>query len=196
MKCINCGKVLPKDAIFCDRCGAKQIKEKKCKCGRIIENDYKFCPKCGVSFSKKKATNKNTTDKKAINKRINEARFEGMKKAFSFIKKCGLDLDDGSYCDDIPLLIQASDNSEIEIVEALLSEGADINVQDDDENTALHKACENGNKDIVRILLEHNAYIDLENEYEETPLYIARNKGNRYIVGLLHKSGAIDDDDD
>ncbi|MDD7416410.1 MAG: hypothetical protein PUK48_03485, partial [Spirochaetales bacterium] len=35
----------------------------------------------------------------------------------------------------------------------------------------------------------------LKNDYDETPLSIVRDKGNRYIVGLLHKSGAIDGDD-
>lgn len=190
MKCIKCGVLLPKGSKFCDECGTQQIRDRKCKCGRIIEDDFKFCPECGISFSNEKAA-----DKKENERKINEARFEGIKQAFSFLRNCGMDLDDGSYCDDVPLLIQASDNSEIEIVEALLL-GADVDVLDDDENTALHKACENGNKDIVKILLDHNAGTDFENDYEETPLSIAREKGNRYIVGLLHKSGAIDDDDD
>lgn len=191
MKCIKCGVLLPKGSKFCDKCGTQQVRDRKCKCGRIIEDDFKFCPECGVSFSNEKAADKKETERKN-----NEARLEGIKQTFSFLRNCGMDLDDGSYCDDVPLLIQASDNSETEIVEALLSEGADVDVQDEDENTALHKACENGNKDIVKILLEHNAYTDLENDYDETPLSIARDKGNRYIVGLLHKSGAIDDDDD
>lgn len=191
MKCINCGHLLLKGDKFCDNCGTKQIEEKKCKCGKNIEDDYKFCPECGISFAKKKAA-----DKKENERKINDARLEGIKQAFSFISNCGMDLDDESYCDYIPLLIHASDESEVEIVEALLSEGADVDVQDGDENTALHIACENENKDIVKILLKHDADVDLENSYGETPLSIARDKGNRYIVGLLHKSGAVDDDDD
>ena len=192
MKCIKCGVLLPKGSKFCDKCGAQQVIDKKCpNCGTIIEDTFKFCPECGVSFTNEKAAAKKENERK-----INEARIEGIKQAFSFLRNCGMDLDDGSFCDDVPLLIQASDNSEVEIVEALLSEGADVDIQDDDNNSALHKACENCNKDIVKILLEHNAYTDLENDYDETPLSIAREKGNRYIVGLLHKNGAIDDNDD
>lgn len=194
MKCIKCGVLLPKGSKFCDKCGAQQVVDKKCpKCGTIIEDIFRFCPECGISFTKEKAA-----DKKENERKINEARLEGLRQAFSFLRNSGMDLDDGSYCDDTPLLIQASDNSEEEIVEALLSEGADVDVLDEDDNTALHKACENENNKIIKILLEHNADVNMKNDYEETPLQIARNNGNRYLVGLLRKNGAeeYDDDDD
>lgn len=191
MKCISCGYLLLKGSKFCDKCGTQQVKDKKCSCGRIIEEDFKFCPECGMSFTKEKAA-----DKKEAENKLRKAKIEGMKKAFDFLSDCGMDLDDGDFCNDTPLLIQASDKSDSEIVEALLSAGANVDVQDSDSNSALHKACENGANDIVKILLNHNAYVDFENDYEETPLSIARTNGNKYIVGLLHKSGAEDGDDD
>lgn len=190
MKCINekCGALLPKGAKFCDKCGTPQKKEVKCSCGRIIEDGYKFCPECGRSFAKETAA-----DKKELEDKLKKATLDGMKKAFSFISDYGIDLDS---TDDVPLIVYASDNSEPEIVEALLEAGADVDATDSDNNTALHKACENDDKDIVKILLDNNADPNLENDDGETPLSLARENGSRYIVGLLHKGGAEDDDDD
>lgn len=187
MKCIKCGTLLPAGSKFCDKCGTKQKEEKKCSCGRILENDFKFCPECGSSLEKETAA-----DKKAAELKLKNAKIDGIKKAFQFISANGIDLDD----EDIPLLVLASENSDAELVEALLDSGSYVDTQDSDQNTALHKACENGNNEIVKLLLSNNADVDIENDYGETPLSFARQNGNRYIVGLLHKSGAEDEDDD
>lgn len=190
MKCIKCGVLLPAGSKFCDKCGTPQVKDKKCGgCGRIIEEDFKFCPECGMSF-----TNEKAADKKEAEKKLKNAEINGMKKAFKFISDCGVDLDDGDICDDSPFIVQASDASELAIVEALIAAGADIDALDSDDYSALHKACENSDKDMVKLLLDHNAIVDIENRYDETPLSLARDKGNKYIVGLLHKAGAEDDD--
>lgn len=191
MKCIKCGVLLPAGSKFCDKCGTKQVKDKKCSCGKIIEEDFKFCPECGTSFAKETAA-----DKKQAELKLKQATLDGMRKAFDFISNCGVYLDDCDFSIDSPLIIQASDSSESEIVEALLSAGANVDAVDSDNNTALHKACENGNNEIVKILLAHRADVDVENDDGETPLSLARDNGHKYIVGLLHKAGAEDDDDD
>lgn len=188
MKCIKCGELLPKGAVFCDKCGARQTEEIKCSCGRLLEDDCNFCPECGKSLKGETAA-----DKKAMENKLKKAALDGMKKAFSFASECGVDLD---CVDGVPLIVQASADSESELVEALLEAGADVDACDSDSNTALHKACENGDKDIVKILLDNNADANMENYYEETPLSLARDNGSRYIVGLLHKAGAEEDDDE
>ncbi len=48
MKCSNCGKLIPEEALFCPFCGQKVEKVKKCKvCGYELKEDFAFCPKCG-----------------------------------------------------------------------------------------------------------------------------------------------------
>lgn len=171
----------------------------KCKyCGEKINvtSDLYYCTSCGKELKKSKDKEEKQkvklVTKKVVDKTAEKkAYLDGMKKAFQFISANGIDLDD----EDIPLLVLASENSDAELVEALLDSGAYVDTQDSDQNTALHKACENGNNEIVKLLLSNNADVDIENDYSETPLSLARQNGNRYIVGLLHKSGAEDDDD-
>lgn len=167
----------------------------KCKyCGQEINvtSDLYYCTSCGKELKKEKQKVKLVTKKIVDKTAEKKAYLDGMKEAFEFISYNGIDLDD----EDIPLLVLASENSDAELVEALLKAGAYVDTQDSDQNTALHKACENGDNGIVKLLLENNADVELENDDGETPLSLARENGNKYIVGLLHKSGAEDDDGD
>lgn len=50
MKCPKCGKLILRDSSFCDQCGAKIVKDKKCSCGTRCSRAFNFCPKCGKSF--------------------------------------------------------------------------------------------------------------------------------------------------
>ena len=60
--CPNCGNEIPKDAVFCMRCGTRLISEshvekaeegKKCKnCGRLLEDGVMFCTYCGTPIEK------------------------------------------------------------------------------------------------------------------------------------------------
>jgi len=47
-KCDVCGHTNTKDAVFCNNCGSKLIKEIKCKsCDKPLPKDAKFCHHCG-----------------------------------------------------------------------------------------------------------------------------------------------------
>ena len=47
--CMNCGKPLSPEALFCEYCGKKVETEDKCSgCGYVFHNDARFCPKCGT----------------------------------------------------------------------------------------------------------------------------------------------------
>lgn len=50
-------------------------------------------------------------------------------------------------------LMLAVSHGRMEMVRALLAQGAEVNLQDDEGSTALMCACEHGHADIVRILL-------------------------------------------
>ncbi len=64
--CPECGNECLLDAVFCNKCGAKLIKETKCpNCGAEIAKNDVFCSKCG-----QKVTNKNTADTDLYNKTI------------------------------------------------------------------------------------------------------------------------------
>lgn len=67
-----------------------------------------------------------------------------------------------------PLLLIASSTGEKEMVELLLSKGADANAKDIHDRTALHYA---RNKDIAEVLLSHGAIVNAQTDKGETPLW-------------------------
>lgn len=76
MKCKKCGALLVPDALFCDKCGAKQEEEKKCKCGFILKKGFKFCPDCGKPLQEGKgAVN---LQEKELKSKLDSARQKGM----------------------------------------------------------------------------------------------------------------------
>jgi len=82
-------------------------------------------------------------------------------------------------------LIDAVVNNDIEEVETLLNNGADINIQDNDGDTALMLASKYGRTDIVRLLLDHGANSFIRNFLSKTALMIASEYGRTDIVRLL-----------
>ena len=63
----------------------------------------------------------------------------------------------------------------------------DINTQDKDENTPLHKASKKGFLKIAKFLVGQRAIINVKNNKGETPLDIAKKKSskNKNLIELL-----------
>ena len=58
---------------------------------------------------------------------------------------------------NIPLLIQAVDRDNKEMVELLLAKKAEVNSKDSDGDTALDEAIEKNNQEIADLLVRHGA---------------------------------------
>lgn len=87
-------------------------------------------------------------------------------------------------------LHQASANNSGEIVQYLISQGADVNLLDYSNKTALHCAAGCGHKDVVDILLRKKANVDVQDGEGRTPLLYASGHGDLDIVSSLLKSDA------
>ena len=80
----------------------------------------------------------------------------------------------------------ASKNGNLQIVEILLQNGADVNAKQSNGKTALIWATENGWNEIVKILLQYNASVNEKVAISnETALYFAVYKCSSEIVELL-----------
>ena len=90
------------------------------------------------------------------------------------------------------LIHLATKNGQLYMVELLLKRGAEVNIQDESENTPLHYAAANGKKDLVKLLLEQGADVNKVNIKEQKPIDYSNIKGfNEITEMLLQHNGTI-----
>ncbi|MGB2863329.1 MAG: ankyrin repeat domain-containing protein, partial [Sedimentisphaerales bacterium] len=88
-------------------------------------------------------------------------------------------------------LHHAAANGEIERVKLLISEGADVNVKNNEGLTPLHCAAREGHKEIVELLLAHGADVNVGGaDYNRTATEFAMRSNHTDIVQLLVSKGA------
>ena len=91
-------------------------------------------------------------------------------------------------------LLNAVWNDNLDRVKSVLAldNGIDINIRDNNENTALIIASYKENIEIVKSLLDYGAEVNIKNNKGYTALILASYKGNIGIVDLLKSHGAIE----
>lgn len=91
----------------------------------------------------------------------------------------------------IYLLILSPDAYDLDLIESLIvEEGADVNAQDNDDNTALHY---NKSPYVASILIKENAKVNAQNKKRRTPLH---NTNNQRTARILIEAGAKVDIED
>lgn len=87
-------------------------------------------------------------------------------------------------------LIDAAGRGDLEIVQHLLIEGADINMRDNDGWTALMSAARDNHLDVIQHLLTAGADIHVRDHDGETALMLAARWGHFEVVQQLLNAGA------
>ena len=75
-------------------------------------------------------------------------------------------------------------------VQAILDQGANINIRDYKRKTPLHRAAKAGFQKITKLLLESGADIDARDNEGETPLFEAVRHGRLAAARILVEHGA------
>jgi hypothetical protein len=70
-------------------------------------------------------------------------------------------------------------------VQALVAQGAAVNLQDEEGSSALQLAAENRHDDIVQFLIDHNAGVNLRNKLSSTPLMQVHGGVPCKLFGIL-----------
>ena len=83
----------------------------------------------------------------------------------------------------------AAEGGNVEVVQALLSHGVDVNVTDWWGQTALFAAASRGNVEVVQTLLTHGVDVNLTDQRGQTALFAAASVGNVEVVQVLLSHG-------
>jgi ankyrin repeat protein len=81
-------------------------------------------------------------------------------------------------------------NADIDVIQHLINNGADVNIRDNFGYTALIWASRFGHIDIVRLLIDAGADVNARNDGGRTALMYASDCGYLDIVELLRSKGA------
>eukprot|EP00049_Salpingoeca_infusionum_P015690 m.307121 g.307121 ORF g.307121 m.307121 type:complete len:2248 (-) comp15932_c0_seq1:1557-8300(-) len=87
-------------------------------------------------------------------------------------------------------LVTAAERGDLAKVKECLELGINVDMADDDKETALHKAARSDRHDIALALLEHHADANAKNKAESTPAHIAASSNSKEVLRLLISAGA------
>jgi ankyrin repeat protein/beta-lactamase regulating signal transducer with metallopeptidase domain len=87
-------------------------------------------------------------------------------------------------------LHQAAAAGDVEQVQKLLAQGADVHAKDENGRTPLHSAARQARKDVVEVLLARGANVNEVDGSGQTPLHLAANFGWKPVPELLLAHGA------
>lgn len=103
--------------------------------------------------------------------------------------------DDSSF--EHPLYLHAASSLGMyEFIPEMIQSGLDINSQDLNGDTAIHKSIQNGFLRSTEVLIEYGADIHIVNQRGQTALHIASENQFNIIAELLFKNGATVDIED
>ncbi|EQB52672.1 hypothetical protein CGLO_07683 [Colletotrichum gloeosporioides Cg-14] len=88
-------------------------------------------------------------------------------------------------------IVAAADKGHTKIVKLLIANGADVNLKDPFDRTALHMAASGGYVEIVQLLLDANAEVNAMTTEYETSLGWTCSSGHLKVVRLLLDWGAV-----
>ena len=84
-------------------------------------------------------------------------------------------------------LLRAAATGRLDLIEELISEGANLNVVSCNGYTPIHRAAQNGHTAIVEFLLNEGAIADAESSDHQTPQSLAETNGHKDIVTMLSR---------
>ena len=87
-------------------------------------------------------------------------------------------------------LTAAAEAGDVDLVQKLLADGADVHSQDNDGWTALMSATAAGHRKIVELLLEAGADVNAQTNFGLTALMSAAGSGRTEVVEILVNKGA------
>ncbi len=89
-----------------------------------------------------------------------------------------------------PLMVASMYNSNKEVVQMLIDNGADVNARDEVGNTALEEASRNSTPEVIQVLIDARADVNARDEVGSTPLMGASWRNTPEVIQVLLDNGA------
>ena len=123
-----------------------------------------------------------------------ETASKGYTKLIRFLIKSGyVNNINKQYGDGFTALHLIISNDHKKCLELFIKSGADLNIQTDYGQTALHWASIHGHKEITKLLIKTGGVdLNIQNNFNETALHYASMNGHKEIVELLIKADGVD----
>ena len=118
------------------------------------------------------------------------AASEGRSDVVYYLLDHGADVNEKDYRMMRTALQYASERGDLKVVEALLSKGAEIDVEGVYRCTPLTLSAKCGHIDISLYLIDHGADVNKEDGFKQTALYYASERGDLKVVEALLSKGA------
>ena len=81
-------------------------------------------------------------------------------------------------------------NGKLELVRYLTQKGADVNIRNANNDTALYLAAASGSVDIIKLPLDKGMSVNLTNSNDRTPLHVSATLGNLEATKSFVEAGA------
>ena len=107
------------------------------------------------------------------------------------VEKKGLDVNSRDLDHGYTALHLAAGMGHLQVVQCLVSSGADVNMKNKYGYTALHEAAREGHLQVIQHLLSSGADVNMKNRRGETALHRAANRGHLQVVIYLVVHGAV-----
>ena len=118
-------------------------------------------------------------------KELYDASLEGDDARVAQLLEDGVEPDEYKDDDGYTALQRAATRGHHEIVSRLINAGADLNIQNNYENTALHWAAFYEHNEVTSRLLEAGADLNIQNKDGKSCLHFAAEKSQEIVVKLL-----------
>lgn len=171
-----------------EKLATREVPAEKCQCGKNDEKNnnltYAFYIACRYNNLE------NAKNMLSLNKKIIAIYGNSNKSRKTKVNKFDININAQFGYYNINCINEAMDHENIDLIELLLQNGANVNSKTSTKDTILFKALEKKNIDVVKLLLTHGAKVNILGQNGDSPLTYAIENCDCQMVDTLLQNGA------
>lgn len=171
-----------------EKLATREVPAEKCQCGKNDEKNnnltYAFYIACRYNNLE------NAKNMLSLNKKIIAIYGNSNKSRKTKVNKFDININAQFGYYNINCINEAMDHENIDLIDLLLQNGANVNSKTSTKDTILFKALEKKNIDIVKLLLGYGATVNILGQDGDSPLSYAIENCDCQMVDTLLQNGA------